>query len=246
MLLKVDNLKKYFYSDDFFSRQKETRAVDDVSFILEESEVLGVVGESGCGKSTLAKLILKLIDPTGGIIQYSSAINNLRKDVQIVFQNPFMSLNPKLKIKDIVTEGALIHKLIKKNKITQKAIELLSLVELSKDFLERRPVECSGGERQRICIARALSTEPKFIVLDEPVSSLDLTIQVKILDLLLKLKKELGLTYLFISHDLRVIEAICSRVMVMYQGKIVEIGKTQDIYNFPQHSYTKSLVDLIK
>lgn len=237
MLLEVSNLKKYF---------SVTKAVDDVSFSIDQGEILGLVGESGCGKTSLAKLILKLIEPTSGDIQYSSSVGNLRKEVQIVFQNPYLSLNPKLKIRDIITEGALIHKLIPKNQITRKAIELLLLVELGKDFLDRRPSECSGGERQRICIARALSTSPKFIVLDEPISSLDLTIQVKILDLLLRLKKELGLTYLFISHDLRIIEAISNRVMVMYQGKIVEIGSTQAIYNNPSHPYTKSLIKLIK
>ncbi|MEW5758149.1 MAG: ATP-binding cassette domain-containing protein [Candidatus Omnitrophota bacterium] len=245
MLLKIDNLKKYFYNESFFGKKRETRAIDDISFLLEQSETLGVVGESGSGKTTLAKVILKLIEPTSGLIKYSNNINNLRKDVQIIFQNPYLSLNPKLKILDIVTEGALIHRLIERGDVKKKAVELLSLVGLGKDFLERRPGEVSGGERQRICIARALSTFPKFIVLDEPVSSLDLTIQVKILNLLLNIKKEFGLTYLFISHDLRVIEIMSSRVLVMHEGKIVEIGKTQDIYNNPKHAYTKKLISCL-
>ncbi|MBU0672665.1 MAG: ATP-binding cassette domain-containing protein, partial [Candidatus Margulisbacteria bacterium] len=227
-LITVKNLCKQF---------GRVVAVDDVSLDIAQGESLGLVGESGSGKTTLARLILKLIEPTSGQISYPG-ISNIRKDCQIVFQDPQTSLNPRIRIGEAVGEPILIHKLLPKKDIPAKVAELLELVKLPGEYARRFPHELSGGERQRVGIARALASEPKFLILDEPVSSLDVSIQVDILKLLKEIKERLGLTYLFIAHDLSVIGYICERVAVMQSGKLVELGQRELIFKSPQDPYT--------
>ncbi len=232
MLIEIRNLVKSF---------GQIKAVNDVSFSISQGESLGLVGESGSGKSTLARLILKLIEPTSGKIAYDG-ITNIRRECQIVFQDPQTSLNPRIRIGEAIGEPILIHKLLPKDKIPGRVGELLGLVKLPKTYASRFPHELSGGERQRVGIARALASEPKFLILDEPVSSLDVSIQVDILKLLKELKERLGLTYLFIAHDLSVIGFMCDRIIVMYEGKIVEVGSRHEILENPQETYTKKLL----
>jgi len=231
-LIEVKKLSKYY---------GQVKAVDNVSLLVEEGESLGLVGESGSGKTTLSRLILKLIKPSSGEIHYNS-IENIRKDCQIVFQDPQTSLNPRIKIGEAIGEPILIHQLLAKEKIPARVAELLQLVKLSKDYAKRYPHELSGGERQRVGIARALASSPKFLILDEPVSALDVSIQVEILKLLKEIKERLNLTYLFIAHDFSVIGYMCNRVAVMKEGKIVEIGQKTDLFSSPQHSYTRQLL----
>jgi len=232
-LIEVKNLSKTF---------GQLKAVDNVSFEIASGESLGLVGESGSGKSTLARMILRLIEPTSGVIAYDG-ITNIRRECQIVFQDPQTSLNPRIRIGEAVGEPILIHQLLPKDKIQGRVRELLELVKLSKTYASRFPHELSGGERQRVGIARALASDPKFLILDEPVSSLDVSIQVDILKLLKEIKNELDLTYLFIAHDLSVIGFMCDRVIVMHNGQIVEIGAKDKIFNSPQKSYTKKLLN---
>ncbi len=231
-LIKIQNLVKQFGN---------VSAVDDVSFSILAGESLGLVGESGSGKTTLARLILKLIEPTRGDIIYNN-VENIRRDCQIVFQDPQTSLNPRIRIGEAVGEPILIHNLLPKDKIPNKVSGLLELVKLPGDYAKRYPHELSGGERQRVGIARALASQPKFIILDEPVSSLDVSIQVDILKLLREIKDELNLTYLFIAHDLSVIGFMCERVAVMECGKLVEIGPREEIFKSPKNIYTKKLL----
>ena len=218
-------------------------ALDSISLDIFKGESLGLVGESGSGKSTLARVILKLIAPTSGYVKYYG-IENIRKDCQIVFQDPQTSLNPKIKIGDAIGESLKIHKIVgsRQSKIENRINELLAMVKLPVEFAKRYPHELSGGERQRVGIARALASNPKFIILDEPVSSLDLSIQEQILDLLINLKNELGLTYLFIAHDLAVIRYLCNRVAVMHKGQIVESGIIARVFGNPENAYTKNLL----
>lgn len=225
-IININNLTKYYGS---------LCALDNVNLIIEAGQSLGLVGESGSGKSTLARLILKLIEPTSGEIIYNG-ISNLRKDCQIVFQDPQTSLNPRIKIGEAIEEPMIIHGL------KPRVSNLLEMVSLPVEYARRWPHELSGGERQRVGIARALATDPKFLILDEPVSSLDLSIQVQILDLLKDLKSKLNLTYLFIAHDLAVIKYVCDRVAVMHEGRVVEIGKAKEVFNAPKDSYTKRLL----
>ena len=219
-------------------------AVDDVSFSIAEGETLGLVGESGSGKSTLARLLLKLIEPTSGEIIYNN-VKNIRKECQIVFQDPQTSLNPRIRVGEAIGEPILIHELLPKKKIPGRVSELLQLVKLPEGYAGRYPHELSGGERQRVGIARALASEPKFLILDEPVSSLDVSIQVDILKLLKEIRKELNLTYLFIAHDLSVIGFMCDRVAVMQAGKLVEIGSKEQILRTPKNFYTKTLLESV-
>jgi peptide/nickel transport system ATP-binding protein len=253
-ILSVKNLKVYFPAKKTFLGKvlDYTKAVDNVSFDVYEGETLGLVGESGCGKSTLGRAILRLIDATSGIVTYkgdnllkinSHKLQLLRKDMQIIFQDPYSSLNPRLKIGDAIAEPLLVHGIIKSSKQRkEKVIELLEKVSLSADFYNRYPHEFSGGQRQRIVIARALALQPSFIVCDESVSALDVSVQAQVLNLLNDLKKEFGFTAIFISHDLSVVRYISDRILVMNKGKIEEIGNAEQVYNNPTSNYTKRLI----
>jgi oligopeptide/dipeptide ABC transporter ATP-binding protein len=252
-LLKVENLVKHFPAKEGLFGQGHgiVYAVNGVSFSIKAGETFGLVGESGCGKSSLAKLIARLIEPTAGKIILDkvditnlsqSKLKNIRKNIQFIFQDPYASLNPRMSIGEILAEPLLIHKTAKANENTQKVFHLLNAVGLGKDALNRYPHEFSGGQRQRIGIARSLALNPRLIIADEPISSLDVSVQAQILNLLQNLQKEFKLTYLFITHDLRIVEYISDRVMVMYLGKIMEISNRADIYKQPLHPYTEALL----
>ncbi len=243
-LLEIDSLHKTF-------EKHKVTAVDGVTFSIFKGEVLGLVGESGCGKSTIAKLILRLIRPDKGAIFYKDKdllkishgdMRKTRKNLQIIFQDPYASLDPRMKIGEVIEEVYDIHENVPSRDRKNKAIELLETVGLGETYLNRLPSELSGGERQRVGIARALATDPEFIICDEPVSSLDISIQAQILNLLIELQKRKNLTYLFISHDLGVIGSICDRVMVMQSGKFVESGSCEGVFKNPRHEYTKTLL----
>jgi oligopeptide/dipeptide ABC transporter ATP-binding protein len=255
-LLDIRNLKKYFpVGDGLFSRNKGVvKAVDGVNLTVEEGETLGLVGESGCGKSTLGRSILRLIEPTGGEVYFGGKnllampqreLREMRRQMQIIFQDPYASLNPRMRVGDIVGEGLEIHKLARGKAKRERVLELLHQVGLREDHYDRYPHEFSGGQRQRIGIARALAVNPKFIVCDEPVSSLDVSIQAQIINLLQELQEKMHLTYLFISHDLRVVEHISHRVAIMYLGKVVEIAKSDTIYQNAKHPYTRALLSAV-
>ena len=255
-LLEVRNLKKYFpVGSGLFSRRKgEVKAVDGVSLKIEEGETLGLVGESGCGKSTLGRSILRLIEPTEGEVYFQGKnilalppreLRDMRREMQIIFQDPYASLNPRMRVGDIVGEGLAIHKLATGRKKRDRVVELLNQVGLREEHYDRYPHEFSGGQRQRIGIARALAVNPKFIIADEPVSSLDVSIQAQIINLLQELQEKMHLTYFFISHDLRVVEHISHRVAIMYLGKIVEIASSDKIYQEAKHPYTRALLSAV-
>lgn len=245
MILEVKNITKQFIIERGIFKKESGRlmALNNISFKLDEFKTLGIVGESGSGKTTLAKIILKLIAPTSGKVMFDEKqIINFRKDAQIIFQNPYNSLNPKMCISDIISEPLLIHKIVARPRVKARVIELLRMVNLDESILRRLPIEFSGGQRQRICIARALASEPKFIVLDEPISSLDLTIQAQMLDLFQELKTRLKLTYIFISHNLAVIKKIADDVIVLKDGIIVEQAECAELFLNPRNSYTKFLL----
>ncbi|HEX9265471.1 MAG TPA: dipeptide ABC transporter ATP-binding protein [Candidatus Binatia bacterium] len=255
-LLEIHNLKKHFpVGDGFFSRHKgSVKAVDGVSLTVNEGETLGLVGESGCGKSTLGRTILRLIEPTSGEVIFhdknllalpARELRDMRREMQIIFQDPYASLNPRMRVGDIVGEGLEIHKLARGKAKRDRVMELLHQVGLREEHYPRYPHEFSGGQRQRIGIARALAVSPKFIVCDEPVSSLDVSIQAQIINLLQELQEKMHLTYLFISHDLRVVEHISHRVAIMYLGKIVEIANSDTIYSAAKHPYTRALLSAV-
>ncbi len=256
-LLSVRNLVKDYPIDrDFFSREKpRVQAVSDISFDVFKGETLGLVGESGCGKSTLGRCILRLIEPTAGKVYFEGKeitslpkkeFRKLRRKMQIIFQDPYASLNPRLTVEEALLEPLMIHRLYRsKRERMQRVFHLLDLCGLRKEVASRYPHEFSGGQRQRVCIARTLAVEPQFIICDEPLSALDVSIQAQIMNLLRDLQGELKLTYLFISHDLRVIEYLSTRVVVMYLGKCVEMGPVQSIYENPRHPYTKALLSSI-
>lgn len=255
-IVKINNLKKYFpVKTGVFSKTSNyLKALDGINLDIKKGETLGLVGESGCGKTTLGKTLLRLYDPTEGTIEFneiditnlnSGNLRPIRKDIQIIFQDPYSSLNPRQKVESIIGEGLLIHGIVKKSEIRGEVIKLLDDVGLNEEVLDRYPHEFSGGQRQRIAIARALAVRPKFIVCDEPVSALDVSVQAQIINLFFKLKEEYNLTYLFISHDLRVVRYISDRVAVMYLGKIVEIANSEQLYKNPLHPYTKLLLSSI-
>ena len=251
-ILKVKALRKYFsVKKGLMSKPLLVKAVDGVDFSVEEDKILAIVGESGCGKSTVARLILGLLFPTSGEVLFQGMnvfrlngdrMKAFRKSVQIIFQDPFASLNPRKRILDTISEPLKIHKIVNSGTLKDKANDLLNKVNLSPDMLYRYPHELSGGQRQRVCIARALAVSPRVIVADEPLSALDVSIQAQILNLLQELKKEFKLSFLFISHDLKIVHYFSDIIGVMYLGKIVEYAKTEDLFEEPFHPYTEVLL----
>jgi len=261
-LLEVKHLKKHFpIRSGFFRRVVgQVRAVDDVSFAIREGETLGLVGESGCGKTTTARTILRALDPTSGQILFRTSqgdvvdlaalsekeIRPLRRDMQMIFQDPFASLNPRMNILDIVGEPLLVIDGVRsRKKRMDRVAELLELVGLRAEYMQRFPHAFSGGQRQRIVIARALALNPRLVVADEPVSALDVSVQAQVLNLMSDLQEKLGLTYLFVAHDLSVVKHFCDRINVMYVGKIVESGPTNSIFFQPRHPYTSALMSAV-
>jgi len=256
-LLEIKNLTKRFpIRGGLLGREVgAVKAVNNVSFKIKKGETLGLVGESGCGKTTLGRSILRLIEPTSGeilfngenIVDYDfNRMRAMRRKMQIIFQDPYASLNPRMTVGGILAEPMDIHKLCEgKERRTKRLYELLDQVQLPKDALNKYPHEFSGGQRQRICIARALAVEPEFIVCDEPVSALDVSVQAQVVNLLMDLQKDLGLTYLFIAHDLKIVEYISSKVAVMYLGNIIEIASASELYGKSMHPYTKALFSAI-
>ena len=257
VLISVRNLVKRFpIKGGMLSREiASVKAVSDVSFDIRKGETLGLVGESGCGKSTLGRCILRLIEPTSGQVIFKGQdithlptreLRKLRRHMQIIFQDPYASLNPRMMVEDIIGEPLDIHGICRTKADRKKRImNLLDLCGLRREAVSRYPHEFSGGQRQRICIARALAVEPEFIVCDEPVSALDVSIQAQIVNLMQDLQKELGLTYLFIAHDLKVVEHISTRVAVMYLGKVAEMAPAEELYAGPKHPYTRALLSAI-
>ena len=256
-LLQVKGLTKYFpIKGGLLSREVgRVHAVDGVSLSIAAGETLGMVGESGCGKSTTGRCILRLIEPSAGEVRFNGqdvtamnpqALREVRRDMQIIFQDPFASLNPRMSVEAIIGEALTIHKLTKSpSEYQARVVDLLETVGLNADHMRRFPHEFSGGQRQRIGIARALAVSPKLIVCDEPVSALDVSIQAQVINLLEDLQAERGLTYLFIAHDLSVVEHISNRVAVMYLGRVVEIAPSRDLYTRPKHPYTEALLSAV-
>jgi len=254
-LVEIRNLKKYFWTGGGpFKTKNAVRAVDDVSFCIKKKEILGLVGESGCGKTTCGKVILRLIDPTEGSIYFEGSditqlkqkeMKKFRRKMMIIYQDPFGSLDPRMTIGSTIAEPMEVHNIVSREEKENKIIELMEKVGLTQDQINRYPHEFSGGQRQRIGIARALAINPMFIVADEPVSALDVSIQAQIINLLKDLQKEFGLTLLFIAHDLSVIKHISDRVGVMYLGKTVELAPKKELFDSPRHPYTQALLSSI-
>jgi len=256
ILVKVENLKMYFpvLAGVFRTRVADVKAVDDISFYIKKGETLGLVGESGCGKTTTGRSILQLYKITSGTIDFEGndltklkgeSMRRMRRNMQLIFQDPYASLDPRMTAGDIIGEPLLVHNMVNKAGYSEQVNELLSMVELEPRMGVRYPHEFSGGQRQRLGIARALAVRPKFIVCDEPVSALDVSIQAQIIKLLMRLKDEFNLTYLFIAHDLSVVRHISDRVGVMYLGKIMEITRSDELYDHPLHPYTQALLSAV-
>jgi oligopeptide transport system ATP-binding protein len=250
VLLEVNHLKKYFQ----VGKNATLKAVDDVSFVIRKGETLGMVGESGCGKTTCGRTVIGMYSATDGEVLYGGQnVHKLTghkrkeftKDVQVIFQDPYASLNPRMTVGDIIAEGIDIHNIHSGKERMERIYELLQFVGLNKEHANRFPHEFSGGQRQRIGIARALAIEPKFIMCDEPISALDVSIQAQIVNLLIKLQREMELTYLFIAHDLSMVKHISDRVGVMYLGNLVELAESSELYSNPVHPYTKALLSAI-
>ena len=260
-ILEVNDLKQYFPIYQGFLQRVVgyTKAVDGISFSLLNQEVLGVVGESGCGKTTMGRSILRLYEPTGGEVWYRRAdgsrinvvtlnkrdMKELRREMRMIFQDPFSSLNPRLTVKDLIGEPLVIHKVARGRVLEERVAELMESVGLDPNYMSRYPHEFSGGQRQRIGLARTLALSPRLIIADEPVSALDVSVQAQVLNLLQELKKELGLTLIFIAHDLSVVEHVSDRIAVMYVGKIVELAASEELLRHPMHPYTEALVSAV-
>ena len=254
-LLEVNGLTKTFTrSRGWFQPKSVVKAVDDVTFSIAPGEIFGLVGESGSGKTTTGRAILRLIEPTSGSVKFRGddvlafppdRLRAARRDMQIVFQDPYASLNPRMRVGTIVEEPLEIHKVGTKTERRMRAADLFSLVGLDPSWLDRYPHEFSGGQRQRIGLARALALNPSFVIADEPVSALDVSVQAQVINLLIDLQERLKLTYLFIAHDLRLVEHICDRVAVMYRGRIVELAAAKDLFTSPRHPYTQALLSAI-
>ena len=255
-LLKVNDLKTYFdVTKGLFSPKQIVKAVDGVSFEVKENETFGLVGESGCGKSTLGRTIVKLYEPESGEIDFNGqsiatikgkALKNYHKEMQMIFQDPYASLYPRMTVGEIIKEPMIIHKIYDSDKEREeRVVELLKIVGLKPDHIRRYPAEFSGGQRQRIGIARALAVDPKFIVCDEPISALDVSIQAQVINLLKNIQKEMGLSYIFIAHDLSMVKHISDKIGVMYLGSMMEIGPSNDVYHRPLHPYTVALLSAI-
>jgi ABC-type oligopeptide transport system ATPase subunit len=254
-LVEVSHLVKTFTRDaGWFRAGRRVAAVDDVSFSIDEGETFGLVGESGSGKTTTGRCMLRLIEPSSGEVRFRGEdvlafprrrLRRARRDMQIVFQDPYSSLNPRMRARAIVEEPLIIHRLGTGAERRARVAELFDLVGLNPAHLDRYPREFSGGQRQRIGLARALALNPSFVILDEPVSALDVSVQAQVINLLTDLQAQLHLTYLFIAHDLRLVEHVCSRVAVMFLGKIVELGPTASLFSAPQHPYTRALLSAI-
>jgi oligopeptide/dipeptide ABC transporter ATP-binding protein len=260
-ILEVKNLKKYFPIRAGLLQRTigNVRAVDDVSFTIQENEILGLVGESGCGKTTVGRTILRLYDPTEGEIWYHDVDENrvdianidlksmkpLRQQMRMIFQDPFSSLNPRLTVKDIISEPLIIHKVAKGREAEDRVGELMRSVGLDPAYMRRYPHEFSGGQRQRIGLARTLSLSPRLIIADEPVSALDVSVQAQVLNLLQELQEKLGLTLLFVAHDLSVVEHVSDRIAVMYVGKLVEVAETTQLLGNPLHPYAEALISAV-
>ncbi|USS93121.1 ATP-binding cassette domain-containing protein [Fructilactobacillus ixorae] len=250
-IVKVRHLKQYFNE----GKKDEVKAVDDVSFDIYQGETLGLVGESGSGKTTTGRSIIRLYNPTSGDVYFHDEniaklkhrhLKDFRKQMQMIFQDPYASLDPRMKVKDIIAEGIDIHHLAKNHEDRDHQVaELLKQVNLNPEFANRYPHEFSGGQRQRIGIARALAVQPDFIIADEPISALDVSIQAQVVNLLQDIQEEQGLTYLFIAHDLSMVKYISDRIAVLYKGKIVEMAETEEVYNNPLHPYTQSLLSAV-
>lgn len=255
-ILEVENLNKYFpIAFDFFGKPTTyLKAVNDVSFKVEKGKTIGVVGESGCGKTTLGRTILKLYESNGGTIKFDGVditklnkreMQKYRTDMQLIFQDPYSSLPPRMTIGNIISEAVRVHKIVPKEELDSYVHEIMKQCGLQPQYYDRYPHEFSGGQRQRICIARALAVKPKLVICDEPVSALDVSIQAQIINLLKDLQNNMGLTYVFISHDLSVVKYITDQILVMYLGNVMELGDTEDIFTHPLHPYTEALFSAV-